>query len=209
MATFFKGPMWASLVFAFVGIGKVYAGFYDEVKLRAEQGDPEAQDVLSYMYESGKGVPKDLNQARRWASLAKRGGIGDSKMSPQRPRVGYPNYAVRASPRRPMVNTSSYQRPRMSPRRPGSYSVQTELRAIPRRPTSSTAIELARVGYRGSELGIVEQGVRNYQRGKKWHQRMAKGSKILVSPVTFTFKQSRRVVTKAVRKATFGGMVLY
>jgi hypothetical protein len=32
---------------------------------------------------------------------------------------------------------------------------------------------------------------------------------LLVSPVTFSVKQSKRVVSKAVRKAGFGSVVLY
>ena len=39
-----KGSLCAYLGFALVFAGNLFAGFYDEVKLRAEQGDPEAQE---------------------------------------------------------------------------------------------------------------------------------------------------------------------
>ncbi len=209
MAALLKGPIGITLVLAFMGLGNAYAGFYDEVKRRAAQGDPEAQDVLSYMYESGKGVPRDLNQARRWAALSKRGGAGVARTSSQRPRVETTDYRVRASPRRPVLNTVSYQRPRMVPRRPANIASQSAVRALPRRPTPETAIEFARASMRETEFGRIDRGYRNYQRGKKWHQRVARGGKILVSPVTFTFKQSRRAVSKVARKATFASLLSY
>jgi len=189
-----------------MGLGNLYAGFYDEVKLRAEQGDPEAQDILSYMYKSGKGVPKDLDQARRWAALSKKGGVGIERASPQRSRVGISDYRVRASPRRPFVNTVSQQTNRMVPRRPVNAISQTKVRARPRRPSPGSVIELARAGLRNSEF---DRSIRAYQRGKKWHQRLATGGKVLVSPVTFTFKQSRRAVSKVARKAAFASLLPY
>lgn len=209
MTAFLKGRLCASFVFAFMCLGDAYAGFYDEVKLRAEQGDPEAQDILSYMYQSGKGVPKDLDQARRWAALAKRGVGSGYRASPQRPQGGATSHALRSSPRRPSMNTAAYPSMRMAPRRPGGFDSRSELRASPRRPSPGMRVNVASVGVRGNEFGTIERGIRDYRRGKKWHQRMAKGGKLLVSPVTFTFKQSRRVFSKAVRKATFGSMVLY
>ncbi len=210
MTAFLKGPIGVTLVFAFMGLGNVYGGFYDEVKLRAMQGDPEAQDILSYMYETGKGVPRDLNQARRWASLAERGGIGVARASPQRPRTGISDYSVRASPRRPIVNTVSYQqRPRLVPRRPANTTSQSAVRALPRRPAPGAGLELARAGLRGSKIERIDRGIRAYQRGRKWHQRVARGGKILVSPVTFTFKQSKRAVSKVARKAAFAGLLPY
>jgi len=209
MTSICKDPLCAFLVLALTFTGNLFAGFYDEVKLRAEQGDPEAQDILSYMYQSGKGVPRDLEKARRWSALAQRGGTGRNRLSPQRPQRGLTSYAAQSSPRRPSLNASSYQSVRALPRRPGGVAYRTELRASPRRPSLGSSVAWSRTNTRVTEPGRIERGIRSYRRGKKWHHRLARGGKLLVSPVTFTVKQSKRVVSKAVRKAAFGSVVLY
>lgn len=204
-----KGPLCTYLVFALVFAGNLFAGFYDEVKLRAEQGDPEAQDILSYMYQSGKGVPRDLERARRWSALAQQGGVTGTRLSPQRPQSGLMGYAGHSSPRRPNLNTSSFQSVRALPRRPGSFAYPPELRASPLRRSPGSSDTWSRPNLRESELERIELGIRSYRRGKKWHHRLAQGGKLLVSPVTFTVKQSKRVVSKAFRKAAFGSVVLH
>ena len=204
-----KGSLCAYLVFTLVFAGNLFAGFYDEVKLRAEQGDPEAQDILSYMYQSGKGVPRDLERARRWSALAQRGGVRGIRLSPQRPQSGLMGHTVHSSPRRPNVNTSSFQSVRALPIRPGSFAYVPELRASPRRPSPRSSDTWSHTNLRESELERIEHGTRLYRREKKWHNRLAQVGKMLVSPVTFSFKQSKRVVSKAARKAAFGSVVLY
>ena len=39
-------------------------------RLAAEQGHPEAQFRIAAMYHSGRGVPKDYDEAARWVRLA-------------------------------------------------------------------------------------------------------------------------------------------
>ncbi len=209
MTAIHKGPLCTFLVIASALTGSLFAGFYDEVKLRAEQGDPEAQDILSYMYKSGKGVPKDLAKARRWSALAQRGGIVENRLSPRRPQSRLPGYTIRSSPRRPIVNTPIYQTIREHPRRPGGVAYTPELRASPRLTSQGSFADRPRTNLRVIELERIERGVRSYRRAKKWHNRLAKGGKLLVSPLTFTFERSSRLVSKAFRKASFGSMVLY
>ncbi len=69
------------LLFLFVGLSPVYAGFeermadYDrgdyeaafkEIKLLAEQGNTYAQRMLGVMYKEGQGVPQDYTEAVIW-----------------------------------------------------------------------------------------------------------------------------------------------
>ena len=41
-----------------------------ELKLLAEQGNPEAQALLGLMYNLGRGVPLDVDQAMKWSKAA-------------------------------------------------------------------------------------------------------------------------------------------
>ena len=42
----------------------------EELRLAAEQGDPDAQAFLAFMYATGQGVPQDYVQAHKWINLA-------------------------------------------------------------------------------------------------------------------------------------------
>lgn len=44
--------------------------FFEEIKALAEQGDIEAQDILSEMYFNGEGVGQDKTQAAKWKKKA-------------------------------------------------------------------------------------------------------------------------------------------
>ena len=44
--------------------------FFEEIKALAEQGDIEAQDILSEMYFNGEGVDQDKTQAAKWKEKA-------------------------------------------------------------------------------------------------------------------------------------------
>lgn len=50
---------------------------FNSLKIRAEQGDAEAQYLLGMAYTHGKGVPKDYAEALKWISCA------DSQGHPQ------------------------------------------------------------------------------------------------------------------------------
>ena len=39
---------------------------FDDMKVRAEQGDADAQSALGYNYYAGKGTPQDYKEALRW-----------------------------------------------------------------------------------------------------------------------------------------------
>ena len=43
---------------------------HDELRARAEEGEPEAQVQLGFVYMSGRGVPQDDTEAARWFRLA-------------------------------------------------------------------------------------------------------------------------------------------
>jgi TPR repeat protein len=40
------------------------------VKVAAEAGEPMAQIALAQKYESGKQIPRDMDEARRWYAMA-------------------------------------------------------------------------------------------------------------------------------------------
>ena len=40
----------------------------------AEQGDPQGQEQIGYLYQEGLGVTKSLDEASRWYAKAKDGG---------------------------------------------------------------------------------------------------------------------------------------
>jgi len=204
--------MCSTVVLAFLCLGNAFAGFYDEVKLRAKQGDPEAQDVLSYMYRTGRGVPKNLDQARRWEALAAKGGLSKPRMSPQRPQSRYRVESTFASPyklRKVRVNTVSYQGVRMEPRRPANASRQVGVRSHPRRPSSGT-MHLASSGLsRNSQYRMIERDIQRYDKSKGWGRRLSRGSRLIASPVTFTLKQTKRAVSKVARKAALAKLVPY
>lgn len=199
-------------VFIFVGsfcVASLDAGYYDETKRRAAEGDPEAQEILSYMYEAGKGVPRDLEQARRWAALAAAKGRSGSRLSPRRPQYEVKHSAPRMNPRRPSMDTQSYQGVRMSPRRPVRVIAQSGVRIRSQRPSSSLAGNYSRAREAYGEIGTYQDGIRDYERGMRWHRKLSRGGKLLISPVTFTLKQSKRAVSKVFRKAALGSTVLY
>lgn len=208
----FKGLLIFAVILSFICDESLGAGFYDEVKRRAAEGDPEAQDVLSYLYRTGKGVPKNLDEARRWEALAARGGVSKSRMSPQRPQRQYRSdstFTPPLNPRQSMVNAASRQGVRMEPRRPGNATRQVGLRAPPRRPSSRTTLHARNGSSRNSQYRTIERGIQRYDKSKKWSRRLSRGSRFLVSPVTFTFKQTKRAVTKVARKAAFASVVSY
>ena len=47
-----------------------YAIALKELEPLAEQGDVDAQFILGYMYDEGKGVPQDNKEAMKWYRLA-------------------------------------------------------------------------------------------------------------------------------------------
>ena len=47
-----------------------YTTALKELKLLAEQGNPEAQALLGLMYNLGRGVPLDVDQAMKWSKAA-------------------------------------------------------------------------------------------------------------------------------------------
>jgi hypothetical protein len=47
-------------------------------RLAAEQGNPDGQNNLGFMYDNGQGVPRDYVQAHMWYNLAGVGGDAQS-----------------------------------------------------------------------------------------------------------------------------------
>ncbi len=73
------------LLFLFVGLSPVYAGFeegkaaykqgdyetaFQEFKPLAEQGDASSQNILGEMYGMGRGIPQDYAEAFKWHKKA-------------------------------------------------------------------------------------------------------------------------------------------
>ena len=52
---------------------------FESVRLRAEQGDADAQYNLGVMYGDGEGVPQDDKEAVRWYRLAAEQGNSDAQ----------------------------------------------------------------------------------------------------------------------------------
>ena len=52
----------------------------EELRLAAEQGDPDAQYELGRMYNKGEGVPPDGQEAVRWLQLAAEQGNADAQL---------------------------------------------------------------------------------------------------------------------------------
>ena len=52
---------------------------FDSVRLRADQGDADAQFNLGVMYEKGQGVPQDDIQAHMWYNLSASKSSGEIK----------------------------------------------------------------------------------------------------------------------------------
>src|SRR6188768_1068901 len=59
----------------------VYAAFqrFDPIRQKAEQGDATAQYNLGVMYDTGKGVPQDYPEARKWFLKAAEQGHSDAQ----------------------------------------------------------------------------------------------------------------------------------
>ena len=51
----------------------------DQLRLKAEQGDAEAQFNLGVMYDDGRGVPQDYIQAHMWYNLSASNRTGDKR----------------------------------------------------------------------------------------------------------------------------------
>ncbi len=152
--------------------GPIYAGsFVDDVRFRAEQGDKEAQATLGYLYESGRGVAKDPEQARRWYERATQKSSSGVRQSPRRPSA---------------VSSLSWERPYERPRR---------------------LVE---------NYSKIRSGVAAYEKARTYKRRTQRlyspltvGGKILVSPITFTFKQSKKLIDSLARRAAIGGLAYY
>ena len=53
----------------------------EELRLAAEQGDPDAQAFLAFMYTTGQGVPQDDQEAVKWYRLAAEQGDPDAQFN--------------------------------------------------------------------------------------------------------------------------------
>ena len=59
--------------------GGDYKTAYQLIKPEAEKGDAVAQFILGYMYDEGKGVPKDYDEAVKWYSRAAKQGNKEAR----------------------------------------------------------------------------------------------------------------------------------
>ena len=73
----------------------------DQLRLKAEQGDAEAQFNLGYMYTEGLGVPLDNQEAVRWYRLAAEQGFANAQFNlGAMTSIGWLGWAVLDSPLR-------------------------------------------------------------------------------------------------------------
>ena len=71
----------AVLALAFICVGAAHAAEtgFDKLKMMAEHGDPTSQYLLAMMYEAGVGMPKNINEAKRWYEKSANGGVSEAK----------------------------------------------------------------------------------------------------------------------------------
>ena len=55
--------------------------FFKATKIKAEQGDAEAQYLLGVMYDYGRGVPEDAAEAVKWTLKAAKQGFAKAQYS--------------------------------------------------------------------------------------------------------------------------------
>lgn len=153
-----------SMAIAIVSFGSLAdAGYLDDVRMRAVRGDARAQEILSYLKDSGRAGANDSYEVRR----ARRGEAGE-RYEPSRPRRYYEN--ERREPSRPI----RYEERRYEPSRSGHDQLMS--------------------GHRNYER--LESGYRDYKEATHWSRKVSKGAKVLFKPVKFTFKASKKAVSK-------------
>lgn len=189
----------ALVVCCATGLG---SGFYAEVERRARQGDSEAQDLLSYMYAYGKGVPKDLEKSREWAALSNRSVQPIRRFEPRRPNRSYSETKQQSLNSTYKLNTTNRPGIRMSPRRPGEIISRKRMHSMPRLPAKSLVRPGSYASLGNPEFKAVRQGVRSYRNGRKWQRRLTKGGRILTSPITFTIKQSKWAIRRMFQRTS-------
>jgi TPR repeat protein len=74
-ALYFKGQDFRGQDFKSHGVEQDYARAGELYRAAAEQGDGLAQDMLSWMQLEGECIPRDVDEARRWAQAAADQGI--------------------------------------------------------------------------------------------------------------------------------------
>lgn len=192
--------------------------YLDEVKHKASQGDRNAQATLAYLYRSGKGVPKNLEEARKWERSSYQrssepeqiGTSAHQRTVPQKPSRS------RMIPRRPESNSTFRQSPtgysyrpsnssvRMPPTRPNVRSRNSTLRRPPQRPPAN----IRREKTSENRYERLSSSVEDYRRlNGKSPNRLIKSGRIILSPISFTLKKSKKVVTKVARKLAWGAVV--
>lgn len=73
----FLSALVACLVLA--GCGAEAQQAFEKMRQQAEQGDPEAQLELAFMYAEGKGIKRDAEQAIAWARKAAQQGHAEAQ----------------------------------------------------------------------------------------------------------------------------------
>jgi hypothetical protein len=192
--------------------------YLDEMKRKASEGDRNAQATLAYLYRSGKGVPKNIEEARKWERSSDR-----RRSEPERirasayQRIG-PQETSRSRmvPRRPESNSTFRQNPtgygyypsnssvRLPPTRPSERSRNSTLTRPPQRPPANMRRERT-TDYRYERLA---SNVEDYRRLEgKSPNKLIKSGKIILSPISFILKKSKKAVTKVARKLAWGAVI--
>ena len=193
--------------------------YLDEMKRKATKGDRDAQTTLAYLYRSGKGVPKSLEEARKWEQSSYRRSSEPTRISASTYDRATPREPSRSrmTPRRPESNSTFRQSltgygiyppnpsVRMQPTRPSNRSrTSTALRMPPQRPPASARRERT-TEYRYERLASNVEDYRRLER--KSPNKLIKGGKIILSPISFTLKKSKKAVMKVARKLAWASVV--
>ena len=200
--------------------------YQDEMKRKALAGDRDAQATLSYLYRSGKGVPKDLEKARKWERLGyqndqspARSNVSsyrgtsnrESSLSRLPPRRPESNLIAAPRPQRPILQFNHYSpnaSVRLPPTRPGEQFPARSFRASPRRNSQGNVARVERTYDSRFRYERLASNAESYRRIKrKPHNQLIKGGRILFSPITLTLKKSKKAVSKVARKMAWASVV--
>ena len=200
--------------------------YLEAIKRKASEGDRDARATLAYLYRSGKGVPRDFEKAKKWEYQSHQNSSSSNRANPSSYRRITPREMLppRLPPRRPESNLRdpllredstplsnhypSNASVRMPPTRPGEQLRAPTSRESPQRPVPRTLARAERVNDSRHRYERLTSDVESYRRvEKKPQNQLITGGRIIISPITFTLKTSKKAVSKVARKMAWASIV--
>jgi hypothetical protein len=196
--------------------------YLEEIKRKASEGDRDARSTLAYLYRSGKGVPKDFEKAKKWEYQSHQDSSSSKRANPSSYRRITPREILLPSRlesnlrdsllREDSTPLSNYYASnasfRMPPTRPEEQLRAPTSRESPQRPAKRTLDRAGRVNDSRHRYERLTSDVESYRRFKKKPQnQLIKGGRIIISPITFTLKTSKKAVSKVARKMAWASIV--